>query len=315
MTGDRPDKKLVSPQDPPAGTEVNEKNTGLFKDLKLWLDIGKFVIGTVLLGVFTTMINAEIQDKEIELEKLKADQVHLSQFIDQAMSDRLIDRIRFAQYFAALSLSEESRARWQNYYKQLDDERITKEERLAVLYGALPDERERATNTGNHEKMDSLLREKQDLENDVGLIASELSSQEEFWNEAKLNSRIVDEAVFTWRQAIAPQGNVRIPTSEEAVRNIEEMAIKLQSIQDSLGKPIDIVSWYRPPNPNRAVGGARSTTHETGSGVVIKVPGFTAKELAEELSDWPGGMGLSPKSSDELHLDNRSSRVRWGGLE
>jgi uncharacterized protein YcbK (DUF882 family) len=290
---------------------ANESNS--LERLKLWLDLGKFAVGTVLVGIFSTIINAQIQHKQIELERLKADQSHLSQFTEQAMSEQLIDRIRFAQYFATLTFSEDSRARWQDYFEQLNEERLIKEERLAAIYAVLPDERERAKNTDDPEKLDALLKEKENLKNDVGVIPRAFSSQEEYWNEEKLNSRIVDEATFTWRQAIALDGTVRIPTSQETVQNIEEMAVKLQEIQDKLGQPIDIVRWYKTPPVNRAVGGARNS-HYTGGAVDIKVSGYSGKELAEKLDDWEGGMGLYPEHSDWLHLDNRSYRARWGGL-
>jgi len=299
-----------------SGSSVQEEDrkADSLEKLKLLIDLGKFIVGTVLLGVFTTVINAQIQNKQIELEQLKADQAYLSQFVEEAMSDRLVQRIRFAKYFATLTFSEASRERWQDYYIQLDEERIQKEERLHVIYQALPTERERSKNTGDTEILNDLIAEKEALESDVGTIARATTSQEEFWNEEKLRSRIADEAVFTWQDAIATDGTVRIPTSPEVISNIEDMAIKLQAIQDDLGKPIEVVRWYKTPPPNSSVGGASLSRHITGGAVKIRVEGYSGRELAQRLSDWPGGMGVDPETPDLLHLDNRPGRARWGGV-
>ncbi|AFY49968.1 hypothetical protein Nos7524_4207 [Nostoc sp. PCC 7524] len=293
--------------------EASKQSLNSLEKLKLWLDIGKFVIGTVLLGIFSTVINAQIQYKQIALNQQQIEQQHLSKFIEQAMSDRLIHRIRFAKYFATLTLSEDARGRWQQYYQELDAERQAKEKRIAEIYAVLPDEIQRAENTGDLETFKTLQEEKKILENDVGAISKATPTEEGVWKK-KLDHRIVDEATFTWRQAIVANGNLRIPTSSGVVKNIEQMAVKLQAIQDQLSKPIEIVRWYVTDNLNPRFG-ASSNSHYTGGGVDIRVTGYTGKELAQQLQDWPGGMGLYPDKPDVVHLDNRPQRIRWGGLQ
>jgi len=290
--------------------DPSQKLADSLERLKLWLDLGKFVLGSVIVGIFTAIINAQIQYKQIALNRQQIEQQHLSQFIEEAMSDRLIDRTRFAKYFATLTLSDDFRSRWEQYYEQLEEERITKEERLAAINAVLPEERVRANSTGNNENLSALLEEKEALEGDVGAIARVFSSQEQFWNDEKLDSPIVEESSFTWRQAIVANGNVRIPTSPEVVEGIEQMAAKLQEIQAKFDQPIKIIHWYRQRPFNDAVGGSRRDSHHSGSGVDIQVSGYTSKELAEQLSDWDGGMGIHPESPDVLHLDNGSKR-RW----
>lgn len=301
-----------APSEPANDAEQSAQN---LEKLKLWIDLGKFLLGSVVVAIVTTSINAQIQNKQLELERLKADREHLSQFTEQAMQDQLIKRLRFANYFATMTFSEDSRERWTEYSRQLEDELVIKTERLNVIYQALPDEMERASNTGDQEIVEALNREKESLESDIGVVPRAFSSEERFWNDEKLDSRIVDEAVFTWRQAIEGRhGEVDIVVSPEVTANIEDMALKLQAIQDQLGKPIEITRWYRQPQANERVGGARRNSHFTGGGVDIRVEGMTGQELYNLLDEtWSGGMGLYDGIPDILHLDNRGYRARWGG--
>jgi uncharacterized protein YcbK (DUF882 family) len=295
----------------PSAPVLAQKNTDSLEFFKLWVDLGKFVLGTVIVGIFTAVINAQIQYKQIALSQQQIEQEHLSQFIEEAMSDRLVDRIRFAKYFASLTSSDAARIRWQQYYQELDEERLSKQRRLDEINFVLPEERARAGSTGNSETLNALLEEKEDLESDVGVIARVFSTEEEFWNDEKLDSQITDEVSLTWRQAIATQGDVRIPRSSDAVTNIEQLAKEIQRIQPRFDRPIEVVTWYRPRPANEAVGSGRNDSHQTGGGVDIRVEGHTSKEVAEKLSDWPGGMGIHNESPDVLHLDN-GSRRRFG---
>jgi hypothetical protein len=303
-----------SPEAPSQPANDAEQSTQNLEKLRLWIDLGKFLLGSVVVAIVTTSINAQIQNKQLELERLKADREHLSQFTEQAMQDQLIKRLRFANYFATMTFSEESREKWTEYSSQLEQELVIKTERLSVIYQALPDEMERARNTGDNEIVEALNREKESLENDIGAVPRAFSSEDRFWNDEKLDSRIVDEAVFTWRQAIGRRnGDVDIVVSPEVTANIEDMALKLQALQDQLGKPIAIVSWYRVPQLNRAVGGASRSSHFTGGGVDIRVEGMTSQELYDLLNEtWPDGMGIYEGNPDVLHLDNRGYRARWG---
>ena len=87
-----------------------------------------------------------------------------------------------------------------------------------------------------------------------------------------------------------------------------------------LGVPIIIVSGYRCPLHNRAVGGAKTSQHVLGTAVDFRIPGFEAEEVyrwfdahMKNVSQvGPGGMG---KYGVFTHLDIRptSRAVRWNG--
>lgn len=83
----------------------------------LW-DLGKVFLGTVVVGVFGTLINAEIQRKKVEVEELE----QLGQFIDHALNEDLTIRRQFAQYFATVTTSDDLRERWAEYSENINDE-------------------------------------------------------------------------------------------------------------------------------------------------------------------------------------------------
>ncbi|MDJ1176119.1 hypothetical protein [Roseofilum capinflatum] len=301
--------------EPPKSEAKKTKSKAELEQLKLWLDFAKIVLGTVLVGIFSTIINAQIQYKQLELERINIDQEYLSQFTENALSDRLIERIRLANFFATVSFSEVSRTRWALYYNQLNQEQKQQQQRLHEINSQLPHEKERAENTGDTAVYDALVEEKQQLENNLGIISPTPSTGVEKWSDEHLNSRIIDESVFTWRQAIIDNdgynGEKIIPTSPEHIENIKDMAARLQTVQDQLGEDVEILRWYtrRPynhglnPNP---------ITHYTGSGVDIKVAGYTSEELYDVLDEsWEGGMGLYPVRDGRVHLDNRPGQIRF----
>lgn len=132
-----------------------------------------------------------------------------------------------------------------------------------------------------------------------------------FGYEYDLNAPIIENGSFTWSQAT--HGN-RIPQSQEVVDNIIELANVLQEAEEFLGRPIKIMSWYRPPNINARVGGASFSNHINGNAVDIEVEGITAQELYERLDPWwgnRGGLGIPPNSLNRVHLDTRGYKARW----
>jgi zinc D-Ala-D-Ala carboxypeptidase len=64
------------------------------------------------------------------------------------------------------------------------------------------------------------------------------------------------------------------------VRLCEEI---LEPLRASLRKPIVVVSGYRPPWLNRAVGGSPRSQHMAGEAADIIVPGFSPREVCERI--------------------------------
>jgi uncharacterized protein YcbK (DUF882 family) len=113
----------------------------------------------------------------------------------------------------------------------------------------------------------------------------------------------------------------RIPISgSDVAKNILSMALELDKIRDTWGKPIGVTSWYRPTAINRAVGGASRSQHINGRGVDIYPIGGDIVAFQDWLDDrWFGALGYGARRGF-VHLDNRNSKgfmsggdkgVRW----
>ncbi len=119
---------------------------------------------------------------------------------------------------------------------------------------------------------------------------------------------IVPGGNFTWAEAT--KGGSRLPVNETIANNIIRMAQRMEEVRSRLGdRPLTITSWYRPPAVNRAVGGARRSTHLRGYGVDFVASGMSPGEVQRQLDPWwSGGLGYGRTFT---HLDNRSYRARW----
>lgn len=85
----------------------------------------------------------------------------------------------------------------------------------------------------------------------------------------------------------------------------------LQPLRDKVGT-ITIVSGYRSPAYNRAIGGARHSQHLEGTAADIRVAGKTPKQVADLIEEMfnPGGLG---RYKNFTHVDIRAGRkARWG---
>ncbi|MDB9313495.1 D-Ala-D-Ala carboxypeptidase family metallohydrolase [Spirulina sp. CS-785/01] len=119
---------------------------------------------------------------------------------------------------------------------------------------------------------------------------------------------IVSGGNFTWSEAT--KGGSRLPVNAGVTNQIMTMAKRMDEVRSKLGdRPITITSWYRPPRVNRAVGGARNSSHLRGHGVDFVVSGMSPREVQRELDPWwNGGLGYGRTFT---HLDNRGYRARW----
>jgi len=138
----------------------------------------------------------------------------------------------------------------------------------------------------------------------------------------QLTSPIYPGSNFTWAEATKNGSRLPIDTvfrgqsipAAQITRNIITLAERLDKIRaDFGGRPIIIISWYRPPAVNRAVGGARHSHHQLGWGADFKIRGVAPREVANRIAPtWAGGLG---DNSAYTHLDLRHlmgwSSTRW----
>ena len=107
-----------------------------------------------------------------------------------------------------------------------------------------------------------------------------------------------------------------LPRGEE-LANCQELAENLQILREHLGRPIRIISGYRPPEYNRRIGGAKKSQHIVAKAADIKVSGMAPAEvhavvlkLIKSGEMKQGGVG---KYSTFVHYDIRGTAARWSG--
>jgi uncharacterized protein YcbK (DUF882 family) len=114
---------------------------------------------------------------------------------------------------------------------------------------------------------------------------------------------------FACRDGSLPEGDLLV--------NCQELADNLQVLRDHIGKPITVISGYRPPAYNKKIGGAKKSQHLLARAADIKVRGMAPAEVhatilklikAGEMKQ--GGLG---KYSTFVHYDTRGTAARWSG--
>jgi len=109
------------------------------------------------------------------------------------------------------------------------------------------------------------------------------------------------------------------PVPPELVANAVELLQNLQVIRDHFQKPIIIISGYRSPARNEAVGGAKRSQHMEAKAADIKIAGVPTEEIYNRIDKLmaqgkikTGGLGLYV-SSGFVHYDTRGVKARWQG--
>ena len=105
----------------------------------------------------------------------------------------------------------------------------------------------------------------------------------------------------------------------ELVANACELLKNLQVIRDHFQRPIVIISGYRSPARNTAVGGADKSKHLEAKAADIKISGVPTEEIYNRIDKLiaqclvkQGGLGKYIKSGF-VHYDIRGSKARWEG--
>ncbi len=126
----------------------------------------------------------------------------------------------------------------------------------------------------------------------------------------QMPAAVVAGGSLTW--ATATRGGTRIPPDQATVDAIVRIAQQVEKASDRIGQPFIITSWFRPPDVNRAVGGAPFSRHIVGDAIDFYVEGLTGNQLYWALDPWwPGGLGRYSQFPYLCHLDARGYRARW----
>lgn len=124
------------------------------------------------------------------------------------------------------------------------------------------------------------------------------------------NGRIGTAKHFYWYEAIKP--NDIFPNDSEIIENIVDTASQLEQYRTYLGnRAIIITSWYRNPQRNKRVKGAKNSRHLYGDAVdfyCLHLSTFQIYELLDKYHGDKGGLGLYKQ---HVHIDFRGHRARW----
>ena len=86
--------------------------------LKLYLDFAKFFLGTFLIGLVTFIVKSGFESREIAIEESE----QIGKYVEIALREDIGVRKRFAEYFKAVTISDEYRDRWAGYYELVKGE-------------------------------------------------------------------------------------------------------------------------------------------------------------------------------------------------
>ena len=105
----------------PASLEIEKLKLERFK---VWKEIITVAISVIFGTVLIALINNKFQNRQLDQQKLvdaaklrQSEMEYLGKFLTYALEQDIGKRMRFADYFAKLTISEDVQTRWHVYYK------------------------------------------------------------------------------------------------------------------------------------------------------------------------------------------------------
>jgi GH25 family lysozyme M1 (1,4-beta-N-acetylmuramidase) len=110
--------------------------------------------------------------------------------------------------------------------------------------------------------------------------------------------------------------NTAVPTSLRA--NAQRQAFNLEKFRHAMGdKPLPILSWYRTPAWNTAVGGASQSRHMQADATdftIQTVQSFGSTKFDETADKLYANGGFGTYPSGSRHTDSRGTKARWSSF-
>ncbi|MGN5130060.1 hypothetical protein ACTG13_10480 [Aeromonas hydrophila] len=97
------------------------------------LSFAQFIIGTIIVGLFGTIINHQIQTREVEIKE----QEQISKNLVSVLSSNTADKLLMAQFYAAVTRSDDIRGRWVIYRDELRAEVEQAKKKIEKVTGEL----------------------------------------------------------------------------------------------------------------------------------------------------------------------------------
>ncbi|NER93171.1 MAG: peptidase M15A [Symploca sp. SIO1B1] len=207
-----------------------------------------------------------------------------------------------------------------NLAAQLDRELLKFVRRIPIEYQELEQQRQALIRLvqlwrnlpTNHQTITTLLEDHKHLDAPLPTGTIIVPRRPESWTpkNIQLFAPIIPDGNFTWAEAT--QGGTQMPPNQATVNAIIRIAKLAQRARERLGRPFLVISWYRPPELNQAIGEVPDNRYTIGDAISFVCEGLTSSQIYWSLDPWwPGGLGRYKQFPFLSHIDGRSYRARW----
>ena len=104
--------------------------------VKLLVDVAKFIIGTVLIGVLGSYTSNAFKERETALKERESERLEMElygKYVEHALAENVGTRERFARYFYKVTRTAQLKRGWEEYLNDLVQEKEGEERRKSDL--------------------------------------------------------------------------------------------------------------------------------------------------------------------------------------